>query len=87
MAATPPATHKAMITLAAPMDRRSGAANVAGLLNISSSPPGFAESCPRELRRSGTVFEADIAMPIPVIGFYPELRVTNSKACRRHELV
>jgi hypothetical protein len=38
MAATPPAAHKAMTTLAPPIDRRSGTANIAGLLNISFLP-------------------------------------------------
>src|SRR5262249_21266248 len=38
IAVTPPAAHKAMITLATPTDRRSRTADVTGLLNISSLP-------------------------------------------------
>jgi hypothetical protein len=38
MAVTPPAAHKTMITLATPMDRRSGSANATGLLDISYLP-------------------------------------------------
>jgi hypothetical protein len=38
MAATPPATHKAMITLAAPMDRRSDTLSAVSLLDIGFLP-------------------------------------------------
>jgi hypothetical protein len=38
MAAAPPAAHRAVITLTAPIDRRSGAANAASWFNISFLP-------------------------------------------------
>src|SRR5258708_27613508 len=44
--ATPPAAHKAMITLAAPTDRRSGTSSAVSLLDINFLPHWLSRQLP-----------------------------------------